>query len=372
MIPHVTDTELDAFIQRTASASDLVKIDQHIAGCADCRARMQARAGRALGWLQREINGSSSEDHLSFDAIAALAEGNDVPEAREHLRACSRCQAEVDDLTQAVRSDRERPGAAPAKPRRLQIWAIAAGLCAVSLIPVWWKLTRTAPSLASMTASVNDAGGTVGVDQNGVLHSSRAFAQSDADMVKAALQSGALEVQGIAANLGRKQEQLLGAPSKGNAFALEKPVAEAVLTDRPAFAWAALAGASSYRVSVYDEKFRKVMESPELTANSWIAVELLPRASVYSWTVTARLGQTEIREPIPPAPEAKFVVLGQDEVDRLRETQRRYPDSHLLLATLFAKAGAVDDARQQLRILESQNPGSPVVLRLESSLGSER
>jgi hypothetical protein len=43
-------------------------------------------------------------------------------------------------------------------------------------------------------------------------------------------------------------------------------------------------------------------------------------------------------------------------------------NGHLLLAVLYAKAGAVDDAGEQLDLLAKENPNSPIVARLKSSL----
>jgi hypothetical protein len=80
------------------------------------------------------------------------------------------------------------------------------------------------------------------------------------------------------------------------------------------------------------------------------------------------MGGRQIRAPLPPAPEARFTVLAQPEAERLQQARQRYPDAHLMLAALFAQAGALEPARQELEALARANPGSPLVREIESSL----
>jgi hypothetical protein len=61
-------------------------------------------------------------------------------------------------------------------------------------------------------------------------------------------------------------------------------------------------------------------------------------------------------------------VLAPDEVERLSDARRRFPNSHLLLAALYARAGALEEARAELKILGSADPGSTLVPQLEKSL----
>jgi hypothetical protein len=52
----------------------------------------------------------------------------------------------------------------------------------------------------------------------------------------------------------------------------------------------------------------------------------------------------------------------------LNDARKRFPNAHLLLAALYARAGVLEEARKELKILESANPGSPLVPQLEKSL----
>ena len=116
-------------------------------------------------------------------------------------------------------------------------------------------------------------------------------------------------------------------------------------------------------------KFSQGCLQSEPTSNAWVVTQSLTPGQVYSWTVTARVGARDIREPVPPAPEAKFAVLSKARIDRLREAERQYPGAHLLLAALYAEAGAFWDARRHLAVLQQANPDSDLVRRRSASLG---
>ena len=346
MIPHPSDSELDAFTRRTSAPAELIEIDGHLSQCAQCRSRMEERIGvnRSIAWLQAEVGSSLRQDHLSEETIVALAEGGEVnAEAADHLRTCVSCRGEVDDLLKFAATRR-----APAANRSLRMWAVAAAILIAVLAPLLWIWTQRAPRAE--------------VAGNGALPPDYAA------IVEQAQRSGQLEIGGIAASLGRKQEVLLGPAAGENRFALNHPIAEGVLTDRPQFSWQAFRGAATYRVEVYDEAFRKVGESGDLTSTTWTPSQPLPGGHVYSWTVTAHAGSNDIREPVPPSPEAKFAVLPPDEVKRLSDARRRFPNAHLLLAALYARAGVLEEARAELKTLGSADPGSTLVPQLEKSL----
>ena len=50
------------------------------------------------------------------------------------------------------------------------------------------------------------------------------------------------------------------------------------------------------------------------------------------------------------------------------ETARRHAVGHLLLAVLYARAGALEEARAQVDLLADQNPGSSLAAKLKASL----
>lgn len=342
MTPHPSDSELDAFTRRTSSPAELIEIDGHLSDCAQCCSRIEERmdANRSIAWLQADLGKSLTQDHLSEETIVALAGGEVIPETANHLRGCASCQSELDDLLKFAANRRPQHA-------NFRIWAIAAAVLIAVLAPLFWAWTQRPPRQYVAGASLPP---------------------EYAAIVEQSLKSGQLEVGGLAASQGRKQEVLLGPASHEKQFALNHPIAEAVLTGRPQFSWQAFAGASGYRVEVYDEAFHKAAESLDLTSTTWTPAEPLPAGHVYSWTVTARAGSDQIREPVPPSPEAKFGVLATEEAARLNAARASFPNEHLLLAALYAQAGVLEEARAQLTTLESANPTSTLVPSLKKSL----
>ena len=142
------------------------------------------------------------------------------------------------------------------------------------------------------------------------------------------------------------------------------PVGGVLLTDRPTFRWSALEGASAYVVEVYDDAFNLVASSPQLTAPRWAASQTLPRGRVYSWQVRAVKDGRETKSPRPPAPQAKFRVLDRAKADELARARRAYPSSHLTLGLLYADAGLLKEAEQELRLLQKANPDSALARSL--------
>ena len=66
----------------------------------------------------------------------------------------------------------------------------------------------------------------------------------------------------------------------------------------------------------------------------------------------------EVKSPRPPAPQARFRVLDRAKADELARAKRAYPSSHLTLGLLYAEAGLLKEAEQELRLLQRANPNS--------------
>jgi hypothetical protein len=358
---HLSDADLDAFRRRAPDPNVLIELDRHLADCADCRARLrsQSAASGTVAWLQHEISEAGGGGHLNYDDVRALAEGHSVPDAARHAAGCPSCRAEVEDLRAAI-------GQVPR--RRRWYWAVAAAILLAVASPLIWKSWHS-PANAEFTARVQDDGGTVALDRKGKLHTSSALAPADAAAVAEALRTGRLTTPEVVLELNRQKERLLGSGgTSARTFTLREPVGEAVLTGRPRFTWDRLEGAATYRVRVYDEEFRRLAESPPVSATEWTADRDLDAGHMYSWTVTADVGGQEIRAPLPPAPEAKFAVPSGGALAHIAEARRLHPEAHLLLASLYAGAGAWKQARAELEALSRTNPDSAVVRGLEASL----
>jgi hypothetical protein len=129
--------------------------------------------------------------------------------------------------------------------------------------------------------------------------------------------------------------------------------------------------ATGYVVEVYDSKFNLAASSPQLTNHSWTP-PALPRGKVYSWQVKAIKDEQEFLSPRPPAPQAKFRILDQAKANELAKARRAYPSSHLALGLLYAEAGLLKEAEQELRALQKANPGSEIARSLLSQVQALR
>jgi len=105
-----------------------------------------------------------------------------------------------------------------------------------------------------------------------------------------------------------------------------------------------------------------IASSPQVSVTSWTTT--LPRGKVYAWQVKATKDGQEITWPRPPAPQAKFRVIDQAKANELARAKRAYGSSHLTLGLLYADAGLLKEAEQELRLVRRANPNSELATKL--------
>jgi hypothetical protein len=198
-----------------------------------------------------------------------------------------------------------------------------------------------------VVAQLNDGAGVVSLDKEGKL--------SGADNLPAGYQ-----LQGLT----RPPSALMGPNDPVPQFSVIEPGGNVLLGDRPTFRWSRMEGATGYVVEVYDDQFKLVSASPEITSLSWATTQALPRGHVYSWQVKAIKDGQETTSPRPPAPQAKFRVLDQAKANELMKAKRAYGSSHLALGLLYAEAGLLREAEAEFRLLQRANPNSEIAQRL--------
>lgn len=212
--------------------------------------------------------------------------------------------------------------------------------------------------------ALNDGGGRVTLDAEGNLAGVESLAPAQAEAVKTALRTQRVANPAALAGVGSRGGVLRGGGQPGENFVVRSPVGVIVESARPQLRWNALAGATSYKVSVYDSNFDVVAASPAVTANSWTVSRSLARGKIYSWQVSALKDGEEIKSPRPPAPEAKFKVLDGATFVGIQQARRAYPNSHLTLGVLYAQAGLLDEAEHEFNALLRANPKSDVAQKL--------
>jgi hypothetical protein len=106
-------------------------------------------------------------------------------------------------------------------------------------------------------------------------------------VIASALTTQRLERPKALAELNGTRGTLLSESGNGLSFRLLSPVGKVLQSSSPTFRWQTLEGASSYAVSIVDDKLNEVAASGPLDKTEWRAPVQLKRGGVYSWQVTA-------------------------------------------------------------------------------------
>src|SRR2546425_238889 len=133
MDAHLSREELAAYRSGSASAAELLRMDDHLTACAECRAGLAfsfpATAGAAF--LDLDL----SPEHLTEDQLDAWAAGRPMAaEAMEHLEHCAECRGHAEDLRKFVSA---HPPRATARPAKILWMAAAAAVLAALAIGLW-------------------------------------------------------------------------------------------------------------------------------------------------------------------------------------------------------------------------------------------
>lgn len=229
-----------------------------------------------------------------------------------------------------------------------------------------------APVPRAIVAQLNDGAGQLMLDQEGKLSGADDLPPAYQGLLKKALTTRQIERSSELKGLTRPPSALMGTGKQESDFSVIEPVGRVLLSDHPTFRWSPMEGASVYVVEVYDSKFNLVVTSPQLTNSSWAASQSLARGQVYSWQVKAIKEGQEFTSPRPPAPQARFRILDQAKASELEKARRTYTSSHLTLGLLYAEAGLLKEAEQELRALQKANPDSEIARHLLSQVQALR
>jgi hypothetical protein len=330
--PHLSEEQVARYSNGKLAPAELLEVDTHLTGCETCRGRLYAgvRASTRIASLRADLSG-----HLDYTAVLACASGSPTPEQCQHLDLCRTCRAEVDDLRQFQLELSDAPRAVVMPINRGRRWrlplTLAAGIALVAIS--LWTLRRERPQPNTVAT---------------VTPSEAPLTAAERQTLDLALADHQLERAPILNRLVTRQGTLLGPAEDSKHFDLNAPLGTAVETDRPTFRWKALPGAKSYVVAIFDENFEDVVNSPAVTGLEWQPAQPLPRGRIFNWQVTAQVGGDSVHAPVPPAPEARFSVIPADTEGQIVDARQHHPENHLLLAAMYAKAGALDDAAHEL------------------------
>jgi hypothetical protein len=406
-VEHLNQKQIEDYSQQRLAAAELLSLGDHVADCETCRSHVEAEMNGEVAFFAMHANTFDEEisSHLTPAQTAEYVDknlsGETLQTVTDHLTVCEQCLLAVEDV-RAFRNeiapslDREyQPAAVPPSTTK-ESWLTKFGsLFRVSPIPAFggaalavlllalvaWLVWRTPkqsepqiavgptpvaqpspsaqpvspqPEPASAVAQVNDGGRVLTLDQNGKLSGADDLPASHRDLLTKALSTQRIERSSQLQGLTRPPSSLMSSDNQKDQFSVVEPVGRVLLTNKPALQWKALEGATGYVVEIYDEKFKLVASSPQITETSWSTT--LPRGRVYSWQVKAIKEGQEITSPRPPAPQAKFRVVDQGKANEIARAKRAYGSSHLTLALLYADAGLLKEAEQELRQLRRTNP----------------
>lgn len=223
--------------------------------------------------------------------------------------------------------------------------------------------TPTPSQPTPVVAQLNDGQGLLSLDREGKLSGADDLPASYQGMLREALNGQRIEMSSQLKGLTRPPSSLMSTDRQGRGFSVIEPIGKVLMTDRPTFRWSPMEGATGYVVEVYDSTFNLVATSPQLTTNSW-AAPTLARGKIYGWQVKAMKDGQEFTSPRPPAPQARFRILDQAKANELAKASRAHPSSHLVLGLLYAEAGLLKEAEQELRVLQKANPDSEIARNL--------
>lgn len=392
----------------------------HLGECEACRERIECamNGNAAFFTLRSEMLGETAEmrAHLSSEQMAEYVDrnlsGDELQLAADHLSGCEQCAAAVDDL--AAFKDQIAPSLereyhpTPVSSPTEGLWhrtiasltapflrspalVYGAAMTILLVAVAGWFIWRTqpqsepkqeiavtppapaepAPAPAPMVAQLNDGEGQLTLDEEGKLSGADDLPPAYQSMLKEALANGRIETSLHLKGLRRPSSTLMSTDDQGNKFSVIEPVGEVLMSNRPTFRWSPLIGATGYVVEVYDESFNLAAASPQLTSNSWTS-PALSRGKVYGWQVKAVKDEQEVTSPRPPAPQARFRILDQAKANELAKARRAYPSSRLALGLLYAEAGLLKEAEQELRALQKANTDSEIARSLLSQVQALR
>lgn len=405
----------------------MLSATDHLSACESCRRQVERAMGgdTAFFALKSAVFSDPAERfHLSpeqaADFVDGILAGEELRMVDDHLTSCELCRMTISDLRAfrdqiAPGRDHEyRPSSLmselkglwerlaksiraflPGPPALVPGLAVAALLLAAAGWLVWQSLrqeerkpeivrTETSPAASTpavvpstppdapaemLIARLDDGGREVTLDREGNLTGIDDLSPAHRQLVRDALVDQRIEKSRMLAGLSRTGNQTVrGDAEEGSAFSVIEPTGKVSLADRPTFRWSALEGATGYLVEIYNENFVLTATSSLLEGQSWTPSEPLPRGVIYSWQVKAIREGEQIITPRAPAPQAKFRILDQTSADEITRARRSSRSSHLTLALLYARAGLLDEAEQELRALRKANPDSTIVRRLLASL----
>ncbi|MGI6296116.1 MAG: hypothetical protein ACOX3G_08490 [Armatimonadota bacterium] len=138
------------------------------------------------------------------------------------------------------------------------------------------------------------------------------------------------------------------------------PVEKVLITQKPAFTWAAVDLAESYRVRVYDKSGNLIIDQV-VQQTTFTPSSSLPRGKAYSWRVGVRFSETD---GWVESAAGGFAVISAEDYSLINRTRRDFAGSHLAMGAAYESAGLYEEAAAEYKALRRANPNSELANRL--------
>jgi len=325
---HLTFEEITAYCDRTLAPACVLEISDHLVACAECRETIsRAEAGRIR----------SPESQIGYEELVAYMDDELGPIERcavaERLSRSAPARRELRDLLE-FKEEMALAGQGSAGGFQKWVLPIAAGIM-IAAVAGWWITTTRR----------NDIARDLTPELRTTLH--EVMAQGHFVLPPAVNQL----------RLGREQIAGRVAPA-GNGLKLISPVGTAVATETPIFRWSKVEEATGYRLNLALRGRESPTRTFDLPSNqtTWKISTPLASGQTYEWEVQAiRNDETLEQAPAPPEPEAIFYVLDRPQQIDVSKQREKLSRSHLALGLAYARAGLIDDARDEFRALEKDD-----------------
>jgi len=345
---HLSIHEIERLRRGALTPKEIIDVAHHLATCGACAELAQRQA--SFDRCAELLAGDDEHPNVETDLVAYV-DGTLTPERSaaiaSHIDSCARCSEDVADLSEERdRLMRRRWGWRAAFAATMA--AAAAAAFVVVLITPRKDRDQKRPSVAHPIAAASTI-------------STSSYGRADWDaLVHDALQSGHIAAPRVLADVRPSADRLRGLLDPSSATLAPQGIV--IEETQPRMTWSAVRGAR-YVVSIFDGE-REVASSPAIETTFWSPAKPLRRGVTYTWQVEVpRRGKESSIIPAPPNPLAMFRVLDARSANEIADAQQRFPNDHLLLGVLAARAGLQQRARDEL-----QQVGSPEAQRLADDI----
>jgi hypothetical protein len=420
---HLSDQQIQSYREKKIAADQLLELDDHVQTCEECRNRLSEESDHtSFESFRSELRviAAAGPGHVSYGQLERLVDGQagnvETENVQSHLEICDFCRAEEHDLRSFKEELNRKAASQKVIPfRRSLLFSLPLKIAGAAALIAFFTWIATIPmrnriqnlesqllneqkktekllaenkilqdqyagiissqktiSPAPVLVALNDGNSKIQIDQQGNLEGLPEIPAFYHQKIVDLLRKQQVETPLFLREMIGKQEVLLGKTVVANHFPLLSPVGTVILEDQPSFRWTPLNGADGYRLYIYDGNYNEIAASPLLKETGWKATQSLHRGKEYNWQVAAMKGGKEFLSPVPPAPEAKFQVLSKDRLKEVEHIQQSSRNSHLVMGTLYAQYGLLDEAEHEFSELLQQNPQSEEAKKILQSLQSIR